>query len=218
MKYHPQHCGTVIKKLCFGALTALLVIAFGAVGGVSNLGMPDSVQAAVPGAASSTPTLTVTPTGAPTLMAAKLVDKDQALPGDVLHYTLVVLNDDLSGEDPGTSVQLVDPLPDTLELIPGSLSENATYDADTRTILWSGQVPRGGNIAVTFQARLTPEAANWQSISNTMVVTDAFGREKEASAQTHVIHPGETATPTCTAAPPCVFHHSFLPLVLREPA
>ena len=88
----------------------------------------------------------------------KLVDKEQAQAGDLLQYTLVVINDMLGGEDPGTSVQLLDALPDTLQLVEGSLSEEAGYDVDNRTIHWSGQVPRGLSTEVSFEARLTDEA------------------------------------------------------------
>lgn len=166
--------------------------------------------------ATHTPTPSATPTVVASLMAAKLVDKKWALVGEVLQYTLVVMNDMMGGDDPGSYVQLVDPLPDTLELVPGSLSPHASYDADTRTILWSGQVPRGGSIGITFHALLTPAAGSWRSVSNTMVVTDAFGRELEASAQTHIIHPTGTATPTSTAEPPTMEHHLYLPVVLQN--
>jgi uncharacterized repeat protein (TIGR01451 family) len=161
--------------------------------------------------ATHTPTQTATPTVVASLMVYKLVDKNWALPGDVLQYTLVVMNDMLGGDDPGSYVQLVDSLPDTLELVPGSLSPHASYDAGTRTILWSGQVPRGGSIGVTFQALLTPAAGCWRSVSNTMVVSDAFGRELEASAQTHITHPACTATPTTPME-----HRLYLPVVLRN--
>ncbi len=142
-----------------------------------------------------TPTPTAT-MPSPTLMAAKFVDKGQAMPGEELEYTLVVMNDILSGEDPGSDVHIVDPLPETLELVPGSLSPEATYDPDTRSILWQGQVSRGGSVTLGFRAVLTPASAQWRSVSNTMLVTDAFGRQVEASAQTHInLEPTPTETP-----------------------
>ena len=145
---------------------------------------------------------------------AKLVDKKWALPGDVLQYTLVVMNDMLGGDDPGSAVQLEDALPDSLELVQGSLSPHAIYDADTRTIHWSGPVPRGGSMGITFQALLTLAAGCWRSVSNTMVVTDAFGRELEASAQTHITNATCTATPTSTGEP--MAHRLYLPVMLRD--
>jgi uncharacterized repeat protein (TIGR01451 family) len=201
-------------------LLALSPIAGGPLGPIGLLAGPPPVAAdadhvLVPGAP-DTPTPTATPTEVASLLVAKLVDKKWALVGDVLQYTLLVMNDMLGGDDPGSSVELVDPLPDTLELVAGSLSPHASYDADRRTILWSGPVPRGGSLGITFQALLTPAAGCWRSVSNTMVVTDAFGRELEASAQTHITHPACTATPTSTAEPPPMEHHLYLPVVLRN--
>jgi uncharacterized repeat protein (TIGR01451 family) len=201
-------------------LLALLAVAWGPLRPMGLLAAPAVVATDVARVRvlppTSTPTPTATPTVVASLMVAKWVDKRQALVGEVLQYTLVVMNDMLGGDDPGSYVQLVDPLPDTLELVPGSLSPHASYDADTRTILWSGQVPRGGSIGVTFHALLTPAAGSMRSVSNTMVVTDAFGRELEASAQTHIIHPTGTATPTSTAEPPPMEHRLYLPVVFQN--
>jgi len=72
-------------------------------------------------------------------------------------------------------------------------------------------VPRGGSIEVTFHALLTPAAGCWRSVSNTMVVTDAFGRELEASVQTHITQPACTATPTTSME-----HRLYLPVLLRN--
>jgi uncharacterized repeat protein (TIGR01451 family) len=148
----------------------------------------------------ATPLPTATPKPVATLMVGKLVDMKKALPGDVLQYTLVVMNDQLRGDDPGTNVQLKDPLPDVLELVPGSLSVDATYDADTHTILWSGQVPRGLSVEVSFQARLTAAAASMPAVTNTVTVSDAFGRVRESSAVTPIETGQPSATPTATPA------------------
>ena len=166
--------------------------------------------------AADTPTPTATPTQVASLMVSKLVDTEWALAGDVLQYTLVVMNDMLGGDDPGSSVELVDVLPDAVELVAGSLSPHASYDAETRTIYWNGSVPRGGSIGITFQALLTSAAGCWRPVSNTMVVTDAFGRRLEAPAQTHITDPTCTATPTSTAEPPPTAHRLYLPVMVRN--
>jgi len=129
-----------------------------------------------------------TPSTPPTLLLAKLVDKEQAAVGEVLSYTLVVMNDQLGAEDPGARVQLLDHLPETLELQPGSLAPDAIYDEVTRTVLWSGRVPQGGSVDITFRAVLTPAAADMRSVINNVVVTDALGQMTQRSAQTHVGH------------------------------
>ncbi|UCC75542.1 MAG: DUF11 domain-containing protein, partial [Anaerolineales bacterium] len=187
-------------------LAAGIVAACGGLGAVQGPGAPEQgagqvvaaglACARVPGTATPTPR----PTGVATLMVAKLVDKQQALPGDVLQYTLVVMNDQLDGEDPGTHVLLVDSLPATLELVPGSLSEEASYDAEARTIQWSGQVPRGLNVELAFLARLTPAAEEMRSVINTIQVTDAFGHVREASAQTQIVLGTVTVAPATTLA------------------
>ena len=127
------------------------------------------------------------PAGA-TLLVAKWVDKEQAVVGDVLTYTVVIINDMLGGEDPGHHVQLQDILPKALEWVPGSLSPEAAYDAASRTVRWSGAVPQGGSVAITFRAVLAPAAAELRSVLNTVAVTDAFGQVSQQSAHTQVVH------------------------------
>ena len=135
-----------------------------------------------------------------TLTVVKLVDKQQATPGEVLQYSLVVMNDMLGGADPGATVTIEDVLPPQLEFVEGTLSSGATYEAASGTVRWSGQVPRGGSLEVRFQVRLASGAAKMRSVLNTMRVTDAFGRQREASAQTQVTL--LAATPTNSPIPP----------------
>jgi uncharacterized repeat protein (TIGR01451 family) len=139
-----------------------------------------------------TPLATATPTAtepvSATLLTFKTVDKEWARPGEELQYAVVMMNDMLGGGDPGTDVRLRDPLPASLELVPGSLDQRATYDAGTRTIYWQGQVPRGGSVEITFRALLTQAAAGLRSVINAAIVTDALGREVAATAQTQILH------------------------------
>lgn len=167
-----------------------------------------------------TATPTATPTTTASLGVSKLVDLSEAPPGSMLRYTLVVMNDILSGEDPGASATLQDALPETLELAPGSLNPTAQYDEGTRTIRWTGSIARGSSIGLGFHALMTDLASTMRSVSNSVVVTDAFGRVREASAHTHVllqptatgtpVEPTPTHTPTPTSMPG--------PPVLYEPA
>lgn len=179
-----------------------------AAGNTSGFSAPVCLVLASP-TATSTPTLTPTPTRTATppanLAVAKLVDLDEASAGDELHYTLVIMNDMLIGPDPGLNVQLEDVLPDVVELVAGSLSPQASYDADTHAIYWTGEVPRGGSVQIDFRALLTPAATEWPAVTNTMLVTDAFGRVVQASAHTRLTPP----TPTAPAAV------IYLPIVIR---
>lgn len=157
-----------------------------------------------PPEATPTPTQSPTPTVQATLMVAKIVDKQQAAPGEILQYSLVVMNDMLAGADPGTSVTLEDSLPSTLEFVPGTLSTGAVYEAASRAIRWSGPVPRGGSVEVRFQAQLAAATGDSRSVINTVRCTDAFGHQTEASVQTQVTLLAPTSTntsvpPTSTA-------------------
>jgi uncharacterized repeat protein (TIGR01451 family) len=154
------------------------------------------------------PAWTPTPhaTAVVTLQALKLVDSDEASVGDVLRYTLVIINDMISVDDPGTTVELQDQLPRELEFVEGSLSPEASYHSATHTVHWSGAVPQGGSVQIAFDARLGDSAGDVRSVLNAMWVTDAFGRQREAAAQTHILHtlptPSDTPSPaTPTPAP-----------------
>ena len=152
--------------------------------------------------ATATPTATPTPLPSPTvdatLMVAKFVDKQQVAPGTVLQYTVVVMNDMLGGADPGAAVTLEDMLVPELEFIPGTLTGQAVYEAASRTVRWTGQVPLGGSVEVRFQARVKAAAAEMGAVVNSVLVRDAFGRQRQASVTTHV-----------------TFNRLYLPLVIR---
>ncbi len=145
-------------------------------------------------------TSTPSPIVSPTLLAIKLVDREQAKPGEMLQYDLITVNDMISSQDPGAVVTLVDRLPDELEFVGGSVTAGASYDPASRTVQWSGQVPQGGSVRVAFQARLGSASLSLRSIVNTFVVTDALGRQVEASVQVQLLHPTSTVTHTPTRA------------------
>ncbi len=216
----PEHRALLLlAALCLATLSPWgPVSAFGPGVACADVVSLDGLLEAPNGSPTATATqiVSATPTLAASLMVVKLVDKVHAAPGEVLQYTLVVINDMLSGEDPGSYVRLLDQLPEELEFVAGSLSAHATYEADTRSILWSGQVARGGSLEVAFQARLTPAAGTKRSLVNTVLVTDAFGRDSVASAQTHIVQPLLTATPTATARAPEAEHTLYLPLALKN--
>jgi len=132
-----------------------------------------------------TPTVTPSPTVQATLGVAKSADREAVALGQKLQYRLVVMNDMLVGGDPGTAVTVEDVLSPALEFVEGTLTGQAVYEAASRTVRWVGQVPRGGSVEVRFQARLV--LADSSAVSNTVRVTDAFGRPSEASVQVQVV-------------------------------
>jgi uncharacterized repeat protein (TIGR01451 family) len=136
---------------------------------------------------SVTPTRTATPTITPTrqpasLMVTKIVDTETVAPGAMARFTLAVMNDMLSGDDPGISVTLRDQLPAGLEVLAGSLGGGLTYNAADHVLTWHGAVPHGGSIALSYRARLVATAQPGSLLRNELQVTDAFGQVRSASA------------------------------------
>jgi hypothetical protein len=84
-----------------------------------------------------------------------------------------------------------------VEFVEGTLTGQAVYEAASATVRWVGQVPRGGSVEVRLQVRVTL-AAEMPTVINTLLVTDAFGRQRDASVETQVVP-----------------HHLCLPLVMR---
>ena len=159
-------------------------------------------------APTNTPTPTLTPTRdlSATLLPIKLVEPESAAPGDMVRFTLAVMNDMLGGQDPGTSVSLQDTLPPQLEIVPGSFGGGMTYNPADRTLTWLGSVPRGGSITLSFRARVATGASVGASIRNELRVTDAFGRSNNAAATVDVIAPS-----TWTAFLPWLVRHAEEP-------
>ncbi len=88
----------------------------------------------------------------PNIVVSKTVDKTQAMPGDVLHYTITIKND---GQGNATGVTLSDDL--------SSILAHATYDGNVSatsgvasysapTISWTGNIAAGVTVSVTFSA------------------------------------------------------------------
>jgi uncharacterized repeat protein (TIGR01451 family) len=78
--------------------------------------------------------------------STKTVDKAQALPGDVLHYTVIIAN-----ATPFTipAASLVDPLPGRTTLVAGTLA-GANYNAGLKRVEWSGELTPGYVGALRF--------------------------------------------------------------------
>ncbi|HEX2912261.1 MAG TPA: isopeptide-forming domain-containing fimbrial protein [Chloroflexia bacterium] len=93
--------------------------------------------------------------------------------GDVLTYTVTVVN---SGVVSTTGVTVTDPLNDNLEA-PTAISNNGQYDANSRTITWTGlTVPAAsgtgnGQLPLSFKAKVKATAGQGATISNTATVS-----------------------------------------------
>ncbi len=133
--------------------------------------------------ATTTPTPTPTKVTA-TLMVHKMANPETIAPNDVITYTIVMMNDQLGGADPGTSVVLTDDIPAHTTYISGTVSSGAHYDATANRITWAGAVPQGLSVAVSFQVRVDDAASltcglAGEEIENVALVRDAFGRVYE---------------------------------------
>ncbi|MFQ5594331.1 MAG: S8 family serine peptidase [Anaerolineae bacterium] len=73
--------------------------------------------------------------------SVKLVDRKEARSGDVLNYTIRIENNSPVAI---SEINVTDQLPEYLTFVPGSLSENATYDPTEDTVRWSGTLPARG--------------------------------------------------------------------------
>ena len=166
------------------------------------------------------PLATATPTPVeaaipPSLVTYKVVDPSEAGEGDLLTYAIIIMNDMMGGEDPGSRVMVVDVLSPYLLLVPGSLTGGATYDAAQHAIIWQGQVARGGSMVISFQAHIGQGLEPGSRLQNRALITDAFGRISIVDAftllrgrdvtppptPTSTLGPPPLVTPTATASP-----------------
>ncbi|MFQ6059402.1 MAG: S8 family serine peptidase, partial [Anaerolineae bacterium] len=116
----------------------------------------------------------------------KEVDKETALSGEVLTYTLTLTN--IGSVDlPGVS--LTDPIPEHTSYMSDSVTGGATYDPVLDRIQWSGTLPALSQMTFTFQARIDSPLAGGTVISNTATFDDGQGHTPQASVTTTVVGP-----------------------------
>ena len=81
-----------------------------------------------------------------------------------------------------STVTLVDPLPSGVEVITPALPSGMTYDPDTHTLSWSGQIAAGGVLMMMVPVRGTLAAAQAdKALFNTFYITDQWGRTFESN-------------------------------------
>jgi uncharacterized repeat protein (TIGR01451 family) len=105
-----------------------------------------------------------TPIGADTdLGIEKTVNALRSFVGDSLYYTIVFRN---TGDQPAFDVTLTDYLPLSLDMVAGSIAATTgtpVWDEATGLLSWVGDLAVGGEVTITFLARLnelaTPELA-----------------------------------------------------------
>jgi uncharacterized repeat protein (TIGR01451 family) len=119
----------------------------------------------------------------------KTVDKQTAIPGEVLTYALT-LNHIGEADLPGVS--LTDPIPQHTAYVPNSATGGAIYDPDLDRIQWTGTLPATTQMTLTFQAIIVEPLAGGTIITNTATLDDGVGHTLQASAVTTVMGPDLT--------------------------
>ena len=111
----------------------------------------------------------------------KTVDPAVFSPSDLLTYTLVLSN---TGLGP-TAARLADPIPAETAYQPGSLWATGGqygYDPAGHTITWTGIIPTGGQISLTFQVTAAHSLSDGDTVTNTAWLTDGQGVAHTLSA------------------------------------
>jgi uncharacterized repeat protein (TIGR01451 family) len=89
----------------------------------------------------------------------KAVNEEEANPGDVLTYTIT-----LNGA--GNTFAITDTVPEHTTYVPNSANEGATYVTETDSVHWSGVVPDGQPIELTFQTTVDEGTSSGTVITN----------------------------------------------------
>jgi len=86
--------------------------------------------------------------------STKTANQSTASPGDMITYTITLTN---GGATNLTNVNVTDTLPIFLTYINNSLSATSgSYNFNSGTITWNGDVNAGGGVDITFAASVTP--------------------------------------------------------------
>ncbi|MDH7485421.1 MAG: DUF11 domain-containing protein [Anaerolineae bacterium] len=119
-------------------------------------------------------------------LSTKAVDMATALPGEVLGYTISLIN---SGELVDIHARVTDAIPAHTEYIPDSLQPFwlCTYaDGLVTCEVWMSPT---GSETISFRVRVSPALSEETIITNTAIIDDGAGTVLEKSASTTIIYP-----------------------------
>jgi len=131
------------------------------------------------------------------VVAVKTATPDTAEPGDIITYTLTLTNT----TNIPMPVYLTDTLPPEVEYIGPITFTGGSVGLPTRVITWTGTVPTATPILITWPVQVLPGVSAGATITNTAIVSDAYGLFQ--------------TDPALVAVPQC-YHYIYLPLVLRQ--
>jgi len=121
-----------------------------------------------------TNTVTTTITAAPDLSRSnKAVNLDSAHPGDLLNYTITLVNDGLMT----SKARVDDVLPANVTFESGPVVSgggSGGYDGGTRRIYWSGQIPPAQTVTVVYYVRVNTPLNDGTLITNTAAISDGY--------------------------------------------
>ncbi|MDW8319049.1 MAG: hypothetical protein RMN53_14560 [Anaerolineae bacterium] len=135
------------------------------------------------------------PSGGDLAQSQKLASTETARPGDVITYTIRLVN---SGESAAT-VDVLDRLPMPVAYVDGSANPPAAFDPEQRSLTWEDiAVPAGQTVALTFRA--TAGQAQVPLVATNRAIISAGGAPFVRSA-TVVLLPADAPTPPPAPAP-----------------
>jgi len=118
--------------------------------------------------------------------SSKVVDKDQAYPGEELLYTIVIAN---TGPGAATSVSLSDPIPTGATYVAGSVTGGAYYSGLSDSIIWNGSVGPGESVTVTFKVTVDTGWTDGGTLTNVATIADGWGNSYDCKASTIIRSP-----------------------------
>ena len=109
--------------------------------------------------------------------STKQVSAEEALPGDILQYQIVLLN---TGEP--TTATLTDTLPLSITWTGELTASQGVPSYDNGQILWQGSLGQCTAVTVTYTASVNQCLAEGVQLTNTAVIQDHLGAELERTA------------------------------------
>lgn len=127
-----------------------------------------------------------------------VVDPPVAAQGDELIYTLRIRN---SGPRLLTNVSLSNTVPLSTTYVPGSLSGPASYDPAARHFAWSGALPAGETVTVSYRVQLEIALPDGAQVLNTAYLSDESALVVDRVAATRINTPDLTGSIKAASAP-----------------
>jgi uncharacterized repeat protein (TIGR01451 family) len=141
---------------------------------------------------------------APDLEGSKAVDKELAVPGDVLTYTVVLAE---TNGYPALEASIVEPVPANTNLVTGSVQVEppgtVVLPPTAGTVEWTGTVAASSSITLMFQVVVEQDLWADTTIVNIATIDDGRGTSFTRAATTTI----DAVPPSCTISDPTTGQH-----------